>query len=187
MGSSIISSSTEEDDLGSDKLSSKVTLRDSSILIKPDGKTQVTVEYHNDMGAMVVLRVHTILISTKHDETVTNDEIAADLKQHVIKPVVPENYLDEKTIFHLNPSGCFAKLFAYVVPRKAENFRAHISLALEPEMQIRTIITSSLFRTYSVTGLSCIAFAIKTWKSMVTDSALAPFNEAALTTSTSPS
>ncbi|KAK4388341.1 S-adenosylmethionine synthase 2 [Sesamum angolense] len=42
-----------------------------------------------------------------HDETVTNDEIAADLKAHVIKPVIPEKYLDEKTIFHLNPSGRF--------------------------------------------------------------------------------
>ncbi|KAG8051987.1 hypothetical protein GUJ93_ZPchr0001g32181 [Zizania palustris] len=46
---------------------------------------------------MVPIRVHTVLISTQHDETVTNDEIAADLKEHVIKPVVPEQYLDEKT------------------------------------------------------------------------------------------
>ncbi|KAI4335064.1 hypothetical protein L6164_013746 [Bauhinia variegata] len=75
--------------------------------LRPDGKTQVTVEYYNDKGAMVPVRVHTVLISTQHDETVTNDEIAADLKEHVIKPVVPEKYLDEKTIFHLNPSGRF--------------------------------------------------------------------------------
>ncbi|CAO2203285.1 unnamed protein product, partial [Urochloa humidicola] len=75
--------------------------------LRPDGKTQVTVEYHNDNGAMVPIRVHTVLISTQHDETVTNDEIAADLKEHVIKPVIPEQYLDEKTIFHLNPSGRF--------------------------------------------------------------------------------
>ncbi|CAA6662166.1 unnamed protein product [Spirodela intermedia] len=64
-------------------------------------------EYRNDGGAMIPLRVHTVLISTQHDETVTNDEIAADLKEHVIKPVIPEKYLDEKTIFHLNPSGRF--------------------------------------------------------------------------------
>ncbi|KAL6186142.1 hypothetical protein ACLB2K_037160 [Fragaria x ananassa] len=75
--------------------------------LRPDGKTQVTVEYFNDNGAMVPIRVHTVLISTQHDETVTNDEIAADLKEHVIKPVIPEKYLDEKTIFHLNPSGRF--------------------------------------------------------------------------------
>ncbi|WKA02610.1 hypothetical protein VitviT2T_020778 [Vitis vinifera] len=75
--------------------------------LRPDGKTQVTVEYFNDHGAMVPIRVHTVLISTQHDETVTNDEIAADLKEHVIKPIVPEKFLDEKTIFHLNPSGRF--------------------------------------------------------------------------------
>ncbi|KAI5574312.1 hypothetical protein POPTR_010G153500v4 [Populus trichocarpa] len=75
--------------------------------LRPDGKTQVTVEYYNENGARVPVRVHTVLISTQHDETVTNDEIAADLKEHVIKPVVPEKYLDEKTIFHLNPSGRF--------------------------------------------------------------------------------
>ncbi|KAL1161676.1 hypothetical protein V6Z11_A07G151700 [Gossypium hirsutum] len=68
--------------------------------LRPDGKTQVTVEYYNDNGAMVPVRVHTVLISTQHDETVTNDEIAADLKEHVIKPVIPEKYLDGKTIFH---------------------------------------------------------------------------------------
>jgi S-adenosylmethionine synthetase len=56
---------------------------------------------------MVPVRVHTVLISTQHDETVTNDEIAADLKEYVTKPVIPEKYLDEKTIFHLNPSGRF--------------------------------------------------------------------------------
>nr|GEV93851.1 S-adenosylmethionine synthetase [Tanacetum cinerariifolium] len=75
--------------------------------LRPDGKTQVTVEYRNDNGAMVPIRVHTVLISTQHDETVTNDEIAADLKKHVIEPVIPAQYLDEKTIFHLNPSGRF--------------------------------------------------------------------------------
>jgi len=75
--------------------------------LRPDGKTQVTVEYKNEGGAMVPLRVHTVLISTQHDETVTNDQIAADLKKHVIEPVIPSKYMDENTIFHLNPSGRF--------------------------------------------------------------------------------
>ncbi|RYR53391.1 hypothetical protein Ahy_A06g028462 [Arachis hypogaea] len=75
--------------------------------VRPDGKTQVTVEYKNDNGAMIPIRVHTVLISTQHDETVTNDKIASDLKEHVIKPVIPAKYLDDKTIFHLNPSGRF--------------------------------------------------------------------------------
>lgn len=67
----------------------------------------MTIEYKNDGGAMVPIRVHTVLISTQHDETVTNEQIAKDLKEHVIKPVIPAQYLDEKTIFHLNPSGRF--------------------------------------------------------------------------------
>ncbi|KAE8717016.1 S-adenosylmethionine synthase 1 [Hibiscus syriacus] len=61
--------------------------------LRPDGKTQVTVEYRNDGGAMVPVRVHTVLISTQHDETVTNEKIAADLKEHVIKPVIPAKLL----------------------------------------------------------------------------------------------
>ena len=56
---------------------------------------------------MVPVCVHTVLISTQHDETVTNEQIAKDLQEHVIKPVIPEKYLDDKTIFHLNPSGRF--------------------------------------------------------------------------------
>eukprot|EP00244_Chara_vulgaris_P000137 TRINITY_DN101_c0_g1_i1.p1 TRINITY_DN101_c0_g1~~TRINITY_DN101_c0_g1_i1.p1 ORF type:complete len:400 (-),score=83.48 TRINITY_DN101_c0_g1_i1:23-1222(-) len=76
--------------------------------LRPDGKTQVTVEYKKDAtGAVEPIRVHTILISTQHDESVSNDQIAADLREHVIKPVVPAKYLDENTIFHLNPSGRF--------------------------------------------------------------------------------
>ncbi|KAJ1424325.1 TIP49, C-terminal [Sesbania bispinosa] len=69
---------------------------------RPDGNTQVNFEYYNDKGSMVPVRVYTVLISTQHYETVTNDEIATDLKEHVIMHVVPE-----KTIFHLNPSNRF--------------------------------------------------------------------------------
>ena len=56
---------------------------------------------------MVPIRVHTILISTQHSPDVTNEQIAKDLQEHVIKPVVPAKYLDKDTIFHLNPSGRF--------------------------------------------------------------------------------
>ncbi|GBG90620.1 hypothetical protein CBR_g50964 [Chara braunii] len=57
--------------------------------LRPDGKTQVTVEYKKDeSGALEPVRVHTILISTQHDESVSNDQIAADLREHVIKPVL---------------------------------------------------------------------------------------------------
>jgi S-adenosylmethionine synthetase len=75
--------------------------------VRPDGKTQVVVEYKQEKGAMIPIRVHTIVISTQHDETVTNDQIRADLMEHVIKPIVPAKYLTSDTIYHLNPSGRF--------------------------------------------------------------------------------
>ena len=58
--------------------------------LKLERKTQVTVEYNNDKGAMVPVRAHMVLISTQRDEIVTNDEIATNLKQYVMKPVIPE-------------------------------------------------------------------------------------------------
>lgn len=76
--------------------------------LRPDGKTQVTMEYQKDpSGKLTPLRVHTILISTQHDETVTNEKIRADLMEKVIRVVIPEQFLDDKTIYHLNPTGRF--------------------------------------------------------------------------------
>merc|ERR1719296_116707 len=75
--------------------------------VRPDGKTQVTYEYKLVDGVPVPQRVHTVVISTQHSEEVTNDQIQKDLMEHVIKPVVPANLLDDKTIYHLNPSGRF--------------------------------------------------------------------------------
>merc|ERR1712159_458058 len=77
-------------------------------LLRPDGKTQVTVEYEkNDDGGMTPIRVHTIVISTQHDPEYTNDKLKEDLMEHVIKTVVPAKYLDADTIYHINPSGKF--------------------------------------------------------------------------------
>jgi len=76
--------------------------------LRPDGKTQVTVEYvKNEDGSVTPQRVHTIVISTQHDPDYTLEQIQADLKEHVIKPIVPAQYLDDNTIYHLNPSGSF--------------------------------------------------------------------------------
>uniref|UniRef100_A0A8V0Z4R1 S-adenosylmethionine synthase n=1 Tax=Gallus gallus TaxID=9031 RepID=A0A8V0Z4R1_CHICK len=63
--------------------------------LRPDSKTQVTVQYMQDRGAVIPIRVHTIVISVQHDE------------EKVIKAVVPPKYLDEDTIYHLQPSGRF--------------------------------------------------------------------------------
>ncbi|CDJ56394.1 S-adenosylmethionine synthetase, putative [Eimeria maxima] len=75
--------------------------------IRPDGKTQVTVEYDNSSGVPIPIRVHTIVISTQHSPEVDNNKLREDIINKVIKPVVPSNYLDKDTIYLLNPSGRF--------------------------------------------------------------------------------
>jgi len=75
--------------------------------LRPDAKTQVTIEYLKEGGAVIPQRVHTVVISTQHSESVNNDEIRKGLMEHVIKKVIPAKYLDDKTIYHLNPSGRF--------------------------------------------------------------------------------
>lgn len=68
---------------------------------------QVTVQYIQENGAVIPVRVHTIVISVQHDETVTLENMRKTLKDRVIKAVVPAKYLDERTIYHLQPSGRF--------------------------------------------------------------------------------
>jgi len=74
---------------------------------RPDTKTQVTVEYAIRDGSCVPLRVHTIVISVQHSPEITMEQLRQDLMEHVVKKVVPAKYLDENTIYHLNPSGLF--------------------------------------------------------------------------------
>lgn len=74
---------------------------------RPDSKTQVTCEYVIKGGSAVPLRVHTVVISVQHSPDVTNEKIRQDLMEHVVKKVIPAQYLDDKTIYHLNPSGTF--------------------------------------------------------------------------------
>ena len=88
------------------KLSRRLTeVRKSGLLnyLRPDGKTQVTIEYEDNTP----LRVHTVLISTQHGEKVSNEQIRKDLIEHVIKAVIPENLLDEETMIYINPTGRF--------------------------------------------------------------------------------
>lgn len=71
--------------------------------LRPDGKSQVTVEYENDRP----LRIDTVVISTQHDADVDQSTIEKDLKEYVIKYVIPEELLDENTKYYINPTGRF--------------------------------------------------------------------------------
>lgn len=72
--------------------------------LRPDGKTQVTVEYDEEGR---IIRIDTVLISTQHDPAATLEQIRADLLKHVITPVLPADLLDDKTKYFVNPTGRF--------------------------------------------------------------------------------
>ena len=71
--------------------------------LRPDGKTQVTVEYENGKP----VRVDTIVISTQHDPDVSHEQIEKDMKEKVVNQVIPAELLDDQTIYHINPTGRF--------------------------------------------------------------------------------
>ena len=88
------------------KLARRLTeVRKSGVLayLRPDGKTQVTVEYDDKTP----VRVDTVVVSTQHAEEIPQDKIAADMKKHVIDAVIPAALLDEKTRYLINPTGKF--------------------------------------------------------------------------------
>jgi S-adenosylmethionine synthetase len=71
--------------------------------LRPDAKSQVTVEYHGRKP----VRIHTVVISTQHDPDVTQKKIREDVIRNVIKHVIPAEMLDKNTIYHVNPTGRF--------------------------------------------------------------------------------
>jgi S-adenosylmethionine synthetase len=72
--------------------------------LRPDGKSQVTVEYS---APGKVKRVDAVVVSTQHSESIGNDDLRADMMRHVIQAVIPANLLDEDTKYHINPTGRF--------------------------------------------------------------------------------
>jgi S-adenosylmethionine synthetase len=92
-------------------LAHKLTMRLSEVrkhgklaYLRPDGKSQVTVEYDEHRKPV---RVDAVVISTQHAETVGNEELRSDILKHVIQHTVPANLLDEDTKYHINPTGRF--------------------------------------------------------------------------------
>lgn len=88
------------------KIAKRLTdVRKQNILtyLRPDGKTQVTIEYEND----IPVRVDTVVVSTQHTEDVDLEVLRKDIIEKVIKDVVPTNLLDENTKYYINPTGRF--------------------------------------------------------------------------------
>ena len=89
------------------KLSMRLTnVRKANVLdyLRPDGKTQVTIEYTQEG---VPVRVEAVVVSTQHSDKVTLEKIREDIIENVIKPVIPENMIDENTKIFVNPTGRF--------------------------------------------------------------------------------
>ncbi|MEX0681254.1 MAG: methionine adenosyltransferase [Balneolales bacterium] len=72
--------------------------------LRPDSKSQVTIEYDDNNQP---LRVHTIVVSTQHDDSVSQERIQEDIKKYLIPRAVPEELIDSDTFFHINPTGNF--------------------------------------------------------------------------------
>ncbi|KAG8721121.1 methionine adenosyltransferase sam2, partial [Ceratobasidium sp. 394] len=75
--------------------------------LRPDSKTQVTIEYKKEGGATIPLRVDTIVISTQHSEDITTEELRSQILERIVKKVIPAKLLDNRTIYHIQPSGRF--------------------------------------------------------------------------------
>lgn len=75
--------------------------------LRPDTKTQVTVEYAHDGGAVIPKRVDTVVVSAQHSEAITTEELRKEIKEKIIKKVIPAHLLDDKTVYHIQPSGLF--------------------------------------------------------------------------------
>jgi S-adenosylmethionine synthetase len=75
--------------------------------LRPDTKTQVTVEYAHDGGAVIPLRVDTVVVSAQHSEDITTEQLRKEILEKIVKKEIPAKYLDDKTVYHIQPSGLF--------------------------------------------------------------------------------
>ena len=70
--------------------------------LRPDTKTQVTVEYEHEGGAVIPLRVDTVVVSAQHAESITTEELRKEILEKIVKKVIPAKYLDDRTIYHVS-------------------------------------------------------------------------------------
>ncbi|KAJ5985326.1 hypothetical protein N7499_008395 [Penicillium canescens] len=86
----------------------KAARNDGSIpWLLPDTKTQVTIEYAHDNGAVKPLRVDTVVVSAQHSDDVSTEELRSVIKEKIVRKVIPAELLDDRTVYHIQPSGRF--------------------------------------------------------------------------------
>ncbi len=92
--------------------------------LRPDGKSQVTVEYEG----VKPLRVDCVVVSTQHSDSVTTEKLRAEIQKHVIDHVVPKSLMDKNTKIHINPTGRFVVggPMGDVWPNRTQNYRGHL-------------------------------------------------------------
>ena len=82
--------------------------------LRPDTKTQVTIEYEHDGGAVVPKRVDTVVVSAQHSEYITTDMLRKEIKEKIVKKVIPAKYLDDRTTYHVTTLTDVTCAFAYI-------------------------------------------------------------------------
>ena len=78
--------------------------------LRPDTKTQVTIEYAKDGGAVKPLRVDTVVVSAQHSDDITTEDLRREIKEKIIKEVIPAKMLDERTVYHVSFQNRFKNL-----------------------------------------------------------------------------
>ncbi|PWN35877.1 methionine adenosyltransferase [Meira miltonrushii] len=75
--------------------------------LRPDTKTQVTIQYKKDGGAMIPVRVDTVVVSAQHSDDISTEDLRKEILEKIVKQVIPANLLDDHTVYHIQPSGRF--------------------------------------------------------------------------------
>ena len=104
--------------------------------LRPDTKTQVTVEYEHDGGAVVPKRVDTVVVSAQHSPDITTEQLRKEIKEKIIKKTIPEKYLDDKTVYHVSFSLSYVSIYVFNLTSYRSNLPAFSSSVVHKVTQV---------------------------------------------------
>ena len=125
--------------------------RDGSLpWLRPDTKAQVTVEYEHDNGAVVPIRVHTVVVSAQHSEDISTEQVRKEIKEKIIKKVIPAKYLNEETVYHVSSMGLGFQIFVPLTNARSNplDFSSSVDLKETPVSQAERSLS-----THTVDGV----------------------------------